>query len=159
MASLNTVLSKTWITKALIRLHICAGWSTPVLYSTPEDRFSRDKAHITIRFYHAEAHIHSGESNDRRDSLPSKFIKALGYWAKPSGSSLKPKRLRWTLQKGIKNNFEFSLKCVTYWTCFAERCCLSLSEKPSKHAYMGSATGLHMGPIWGCPDGSHITAT
>ena len=40
------VLSKKRITKALIRLRGCAGWSAPVLFANPEDRFSRVEAHI-----------------------------------------------------------------------------------------------------------------
>ena len=38
-ASLDMVLSKTRLTKALIRLRRCAGWSAPVLFANPEDRF------------------------------------------------------------------------------------------------------------------------
>ena len=34
------------ITKVLIRLRGCAGWSAPVLFATPEDRFSPVEAHI-----------------------------------------------------------------------------------------------------------------
>ena len=44
------VLSKKRITKALIRLHGCAGWSAPVLFANPEDRFSRGEAQITVVF-------------------------------------------------------------------------------------------------------------
>ena len=32
--------------KALISLHGCAGWSTPLLFANPEERFSLVKAHI-----------------------------------------------------------------------------------------------------------------
>ena len=42
------VLSKKRITKALIRLHGCAGWSAPVLFANPEDRFSRVAAHMML---------------------------------------------------------------------------------------------------------------
>ena len=38
------VLYKTRKTKALIRLRGCAGWSAPVLFANPEDRFSRVEA-------------------------------------------------------------------------------------------------------------------
>ena len=42
VASLNMVLSKTRITKALIRLRGCAGWSAPVLFANPRKQvFSR----------------------------------------------------------------------------------------------------------------------
>ena len=40
------VLSKTRITKALIRLRGCAGWSAPVLFANPEERFSCVEAHL-----------------------------------------------------------------------------------------------------------------
>ena len=40
------VLSKLRTTKAQIRLRQCAGWSAPVLFATPEDRFSRIEAQI-----------------------------------------------------------------------------------------------------------------
>ena len=32
--------------KALIRLRGCTGWSAPVLFANPKDRFSHDGAHI-----------------------------------------------------------------------------------------------------------------
>ena len=42
VASLDMLLSKTRITKALIRLHGCAGWSAPVLFANPSRQvFSR----------------------------------------------------------------------------------------------------------------------
>ena len=34
------------ITKVLISLHKCAGWSAPLLFAHPEDRCSHVKAHI-----------------------------------------------------------------------------------------------------------------
>ena len=34
-ASLDMLLSNKCITKALIRLHVCAGWSAPLLFSNP----------------------------------------------------------------------------------------------------------------------------
>ena len=40
------ILSKKPTTKALIRLRRCAGWSAHVLFATPEDRFSRNDAHL-----------------------------------------------------------------------------------------------------------------
>ena len=36
VASLQMLLSKRRITKALIRLRGCAGWSAPVLFETPQ---------------------------------------------------------------------------------------------------------------------------
>ena len=44
VASLDMILSNKGITQVLIRLHICTGWSTPLLLAAPEDRFSRVKA-------------------------------------------------------------------------------------------------------------------
>ena len=42
VARLNMVLSKKRITKALIRLRGCAGWSAPVLFANPRNQaFSR----------------------------------------------------------------------------------------------------------------------
>ena len=38
------ILSNKRITKALISLHICAGWSAPLLFENYEDRFSSVKA-------------------------------------------------------------------------------------------------------------------
>ena len=40
------ILSKKGKTKALVSLLGCAGWSAPVLFANPEDRFSRVAAHI-----------------------------------------------------------------------------------------------------------------
>ena len=40
------VLFKKRITEALIRQRGCAGWSAPVLFTTPQDRFSRIEAHL-----------------------------------------------------------------------------------------------------------------
>ena len=40
------ILSNKRIIKALIRLRGCAGWSEPLLFANPEDRFSRAEAHI-----------------------------------------------------------------------------------------------------------------
>ena len=42
------IRSNKRITKALIRLRGCAGWSAPVLFQNPEDRFFRNEAHIRI---------------------------------------------------------------------------------------------------------------
>ena len=40
------ILSKKHITKALIRLHRCAGWSAALLFRNTEDGFSRVEAHM-----------------------------------------------------------------------------------------------------------------
>ena len=41
VASLDMILFNKQITKVLIRLRAWAGWSTPLLFANPEDRFSR----------------------------------------------------------------------------------------------------------------------
>ena len=46
VACFDMILSNKSITKALIRLRGCAGWSAPLLFSNLEDRFSRMEAHI-----------------------------------------------------------------------------------------------------------------
>ena len=46
VASLDMVLSNKRITKVLIRLHRCAGWSMPLLFAHPVDRFSCIEAQI-----------------------------------------------------------------------------------------------------------------
>ena len=42
------ILSNKRIIKALIRLRVPAGWSGPLLFRNPEDRFSRVNAHIIM---------------------------------------------------------------------------------------------------------------
>ena len=53
VASLAMILSKTQITKALIRLHRCAGWSAPLLFANPEDSFlaSRPICRINLKLF------------------------------------------------------------------------------------------------------------
>ena len=46
MASLDIILSEMRITKSLIRLRGCAGWSATLLVANPRDRFSRSEAHL-----------------------------------------------------------------------------------------------------------------
>ena len=41
-------LSKMQITKVLISLRGCAGWSATLLFANPEDRFSRIEAQILV---------------------------------------------------------------------------------------------------------------
>ena len=45
------ILSKTRITKALIRLRECAGWSAPVCSQNTEDRLSRVAAQLCYVLY------------------------------------------------------------------------------------------------------------
>ena len=64
------ILSNKQIIMALIRLRGCTGWSAPLLFAHPEDRFSRDQAHIdhsvvepldktnmTLKIHHKTHHI------------------------------------------------------------------------------------------------------
>ena len=53
VASLDMVLSIKRITKVLIRLRECAGWSAPLLFATPEYRFSHVEAHIISSIFPA----------------------------------------------------------------------------------------------------------
>ena len=48
MASLDMMLFKKRITKALISLRVCAGLSAPLLFTLPEDRFSRVEAQLLL---------------------------------------------------------------------------------------------------------------
>ena len=48
VASLEMVLSNMRITRMLIRLLRCAGWSAPLLFANQEDRFSGAGAHIVL---------------------------------------------------------------------------------------------------------------
>ena len=50
VASLDVIPTNKRITKALIRLSGCAGWSAPLLFPNPEDRFSHVEAHIVHVF-------------------------------------------------------------------------------------------------------------
>ena len=45
-AGLDMILFKMWITKTLNSLHVCEGWSAPLLVANPEDRFSRVEAQL-----------------------------------------------------------------------------------------------------------------
>ena len=58
VASLDMILSNKRITKVLIRLRGFAGWSAPLLFANPEDRFSRVEAHIVF-FLSSEIGINS----------------------------------------------------------------------------------------------------
>ena len=46
VASLDMILSKKRITKAQTSLCGCSGWSAPLLFALPEDRFSHAKVHL-----------------------------------------------------------------------------------------------------------------
>ena len=50
------ILSKKRITKVLISLHRCAGWSAPVLFTNPKtDRFFRVEAHVVLASSHSRS--------------------------------------------------------------------------------------------------------
>ena len=42
------ILFSKRVTKALIRLRGCAGWSVPLLFANTEDRFSRVEAYLVM---------------------------------------------------------------------------------------------------------------
>ena len=48
VASIDIILSNEPITMVLIR---CAGWSVPLLITSPEDSFSQFKAHLIAGIY------------------------------------------------------------------------------------------------------------
>ena len=48
VASLDMILYKKRITKAMISLSGCADWSVPLLLANPEDRFHMHLRHIKI---------------------------------------------------------------------------------------------------------------
>ena len=58
------------MTKALIRMRGCAGWSAPVLMQTPEDRFSRVEAHIISKhmLLFLLADVHDGNKAENSTS-------------------------------------------------------------------------------------------
>ena len=46
VSSLDMILSKKRLIKALISMRKCAGWSMSLLFANPEDRLSQFEAHI-----------------------------------------------------------------------------------------------------------------
>ena len=48
VAILDMILYNKQTLKVLIRLSGCAGWSAPLLFANPEDRFSHVEAHIFL---------------------------------------------------------------------------------------------------------------
>ena len=44
-------------TKVLIRLRRCAGWSVPLLFANPEDRFSHVEANISTMLCHSSTSL------------------------------------------------------------------------------------------------------
>ena len=66
VASLHMILSKKRITKVLIRLRGCAGWSAPLLFPNPEDRSSCVEAQI--------AYITNNMDQDQTASMGSVLL-------------------------------------------------------------------------------------
>ena len=56
----SDILFKKGKTMALIRLRECAGWSAPVLFTNPDDRFCRDTgpSYLTCHKTRAHAPVH-----------------------------------------------------------------------------------------------------
>ena len=48
VASFDMILSNKQITNVLIRLCGCAGWSAPLMFANPEDRFSHVEYQIMV---------------------------------------------------------------------------------------------------------------
>ena len=66
----------------LIRLRGCirAGWSAPLLFTNPKDRFSRFEAHIILSYFSAEIlHVDTCLHGDIRKSLYLNISYMLGY--------------------------------------------------------------------------------
>ena len=49
MASLDMMLSKKQITKALFSLHGCAGWSAPLLFTNTKNSFASAKVYMIYK--------------------------------------------------------------------------------------------------------------
>ena len=56
------VLSNKQITKALARLHQCAGWSVPLLVQTPKDKSSRVEAQMLVIMTASSEPVWSGSA-------------------------------------------------------------------------------------------------
>ena len=51
VARLDMILSNKWITKALIRLHGCAGWSAPLLFANPRRQVFTGRGPYDIKIF------------------------------------------------------------------------------------------------------------
>ena len=70
IANIDTILSKLWPTKALIRLRGCAGWSAPLLFAYGKNSFSHDMAHLYQGIRKPAIVILSWKSNETIIFLP-----------------------------------------------------------------------------------------
>ena len=57
IASRDIILSRWWITKVLIRLCRCTGWSASFLFAYDINRFSHDMAHMTLEMLYLDMEI------------------------------------------------------------------------------------------------------
>ena len=73
------ILSKGRMINALISLLECSGWSTPLLFANPEDRFKRP---WYISTYHADAKLLTPlcKCNIPSISIWRSYFKFKGYW-------------------------------------------------------------------------------
>ena len=92
------ILSKKRITKALIRLRGCAGWSAPVLFANPEDRFS-----------HVETNSDNNNSNVMLELL-TRIIKIYFFLHEGLIYETKKKQLRASLEEKLINSTMCCLK-------------------------------------------------
>ena len=64
VASLDMILFRKPITKALIRLHRCAGWSVPVLFANPRRQvFSHQGPYRVVNSFHSFNYTHCSVLN------------------------------------------------------------------------------------------------
>ena len=100
------VFYKTRITKALIRLRVCAGWSAPVLFAyTPRRQVSRVEAHLTTQLEIDVSNI----KIERAHRLPSKYTARPGT-VKVSHFKNKERVLKVYREKKVKINKMFSMQ-------------------------------------------------
>ena len=71
IASIDITLSKQWTTKAVIRLHRCAGSSAPSLFAYGKNRFSHYEAQIVYYVNHQQI---NWSHNAKSTMVPSKSI-------------------------------------------------------------------------------------
>ena len=67
VSSLDIILSNKRITKALIRLPGCAGWSAPLLFQKTKDRISHVEGHICVHFVSGPYTFSIGDTSSYSD--------------------------------------------------------------------------------------------